>query len=91
MFWQQPWVWLVAGLVLGIAETVLPGFILLGFALGAVLTAGLLWGGVLATAPVAVVLLVFALGSAAGWAILKRVFTRPGEGPKIWRRDINDD
>lgn len=91
MIWQQPWIWLVAGLVLGIAETILPGFILLGFAIGAVLTGALLWLGVLATAPVAVVLLVFAVGSAAGWFLLKRLFTRPDQGPKIWRRDINDN
>jgi membrane protein implicated in regulation of membrane protease activity len=91
MIWQQPWIWIVAGLALGIAETLLPGFILLGFAIGAVLTGALLWLGVLASAPVALVLLVFAVGSALGWLILKRLFTRPGQGPKIWRRDINDD
>lgn len=32
------WVWVAAGLVLAILETLLPGFILLGFAIGAVLT-----------------------------------------------------
>jgi membrane protein implicated in regulation of membrane protease activity len=91
MIWQQPWIWIVAGLALGIAETLLPGFILLGFAIGAVLTGALLWLGVLAQASAAVVVLVFAVGSALGWLILKRLFTRPGQGPKIWRRDINED
>lgn len=91
MIWQHGWVWLVAGLVLGIAETILPGFILLGFAIGAVVTGLLVWGGVLGTAGLPWVLLVFALASLAGWYGLKTVFRTPGQKPKIWDRDINDN
>ena len=36
--WQEWWVWGVAGVVLAILEVMIPGFILLGFAIGALLT-----------------------------------------------------
>jgi len=90
MFWQQAWVWLALGVVLGIAETILPGFILLGFAVGAIVTGGLVWGGVLGTASLPIVLLVFAVASLLAWIGLRAVFGLPGNKPKIWDKDIND-
>jgi membrane protein implicated in regulation of membrane protease activity len=89
MIWQQGWVWMVAGLVLAIAETLLPGFILLGFAVGAICTGVLVWLGVLGGLPVT--LLVFAVASGLGWWGLRRVFGRRGGKPKIWTRDINEN
>lgn len=89
MIWQVWWAWLLAGVVLGILETILPGFVLLGFALGAVVTGVLLWAGVLGGA-LAPTLLIFALASLAGWALLRRFFgVRKGQ-VKIWDRDINE-
>jgi membrane protein implicated in regulation of membrane protease activity len=88
---HQGWVWVVAGLVLGIAETILPGFILLGFGIGAVVTGLLIWGGVMAFASLPVMFLVFALASLVAWVVLKRVFGLPGQRTKIWHRDINDN
>ena len=41
-FWLTWWIWLAAALVLAILEVVLPGFIFLGFALGAAITGILL-------------------------------------------------
>ena len=35
MFWTIWWVWLCAALVLGILEVLVPGFVFLGFAIGA--------------------------------------------------------
>jgi membrane protein implicated in regulation of membrane protease activity len=78
------WVWLIGAIVLAIAETLLPGFILLGFSLGAIVT-GLLLSGLAWT------LLVFALASGIGWLVLRKVFMRPDQRPKIWKRDINDN
>ena len=91
MIWHSGWVWVVAGVVLGVLEMVLPGFILLGFAIGAVVTGLLLWGGVVGGLPLAAVLLIFAVLSGISWFGLKRVFGVPGERPKIWHRDINDN
>ena len=38
MLWQVWWVWVAGGFLLGVLEVLAPGFIFLGFALGAVLT-----------------------------------------------------
>ncbi len=90
MLWQQWWVWMIAGAVLGILEVVIPGFILLGFAIGAGLTGLLLWAGVLGGS-LAVLLLVFAVASLVAWLALRKVVgVRRGQ-VKVWDRDINDD
>jgi membrane protein implicated in regulation of membrane protease activity len=91
MIWHMPWAWLAAGLLLAIAETILPGFILLGFAIGAVITGLCVWGGLLASAGLPALLLVFALASLAAWLALKQAFGIRGQKPKIWDRDINDN
>ena len=39
MLWQVWWVWVAGGFLLGVLEVLAPGFIFLGFALGAVLVA----------------------------------------------------
>ena len=39
--WREPWLWMVLGLGLALAEMLLPGFYLLGFAVGAVATGAL--------------------------------------------------
>ncbi|MCR8724247.1 NfeD family protein [Frigidibacter sp. ROC022] len=90
MLWQSGWFWIVIGFAMGTAETLLPGFILLGFGLGAVLTGLLLFLGVVGQS-LPVVLLVWAVASALGWVILKAVFTRHQARPKIWKKDINDN
>jgi len=90
MIWQQPWVWVVAGLVLAGLEMVMPGQILLGFGIGALVVAGLLWAGVLGhSLPVALVVL--ALASVLAWAVLRRVMGVTRGQTRIWTRDINDD
>lgn len=88
--WTEWWVWMVAGAVLAILEVLIPGFILLGFAIGAALTGLLLWLGVLGGS-VAVLLLVFAVASLLAWLVLRRVVgVRHGQ-VKIWDRDINEN
>ena len=87
--WQEWWVWMVAGFVLAILEILIPGFILLGFAIGAVLAGLLLWLGVLGGS-LAVLLMVVAVASLIAWAVLRRALgVRHGQ-VKIWDRDIND-
>ena len=90
MLWQHWWVWMIAGAVLGILEVLIPGFILLGFAIGAGLTGLLLWLGLLGGS-VALLVLVFAILSLAAWLALRRVAgVRRGQ-VKLWDRDINDN
>lgn len=90
MLWQAWWAWMIAGAVLAILEVVIPGFILLGFACGAVVTGLGLWLGLLGGSLAALVL-VFAVASLVAWLVLRRVVgVRKGQ-VKLWDRDINED
>lgn len=89
MLWQHAWVWVVVAAVLGVLEMALPGFFLLGFAVGALLVAGLVWLGVLGSLPVMV--LVAALAAVPVWLVARRLAgVRPGQ-TRIWDRDINEN
>lgn len=89
MLWQHAWVWVVVAAVLGVLEMALPGFFLLGFAVGALLVAGLVWLGVLGSLPVMV--LVAALAAVPVWLLARRLAgVRPGQ-TRIWDRDINEN
>jgi membrane protein implicated in regulation of membrane protease activity len=84
------WVWIVLGFSLGVLEVLAPGYIFLGFAIGAVATGVLVGIGVLGgTLPAT--LLVFALASLAAWFITRRMLGKQAGATKIWDRDINDD
>lgn len=92
--WTTWWIWMAAGLVLAAMEVVLPSYVFLGFAIGAILTgAVLLVGGPLAgmlAGSVPVLLLVFALASLAAWIALRlSLGVRAGQ-VKTFDRDIND-
>ncbi|EEW23794.1 NfeD family protein [Rhodobacter ferrooxidans] len=89
MMWATWWVWVVAGFGLGILEVALPGFIFLGFAIGAIATGALIWLGALG-ANLPLLLLVFAFASLLAWAVLRRVFGIRAGQVKLWDRDIND-
>ncbi len=88
--WANWWVWIAAALVLAIAETILPGFIFLGFAVGAavvgVITA--IAGGAITT--LAGTLVIFAIVSLAAWIGMRRYFKLPGSTEKTFDTDIND-
>jgi membrane protein implicated in regulation of membrane protease activity len=94
VIWSDWWLWGAAALVLGCLEMLLPGFILLGFAIGAGVVALLLLVG----GPVAVglsgslplTLVVFAVLSLLGWMALRRfVGVRDGQ-VKTFDHDVND-
>ena len=85
--WSLWWVWLAAGLGLAIFETLVPGFIFLGFAVGAALMAG-----VVALFPglgLPVLLAVFAVLSLIAWTVMRRAFRTPDDQTRIIRKDIN--
>lgn len=88
--WQMWWIWMVAGIALGIVELFLPGFVFLGFAVGAVLTGLGLWLGVL-TVAMGWLLLWFAVLSLLAWIGFRRwAGVRRGQ-VKLWDRDINEN
>lgn len=88
-FWLTWWIWLAAALALGILEIFLPGFIFLGFAIGAAVT-----GLVLAIPGMAlslnVLVLIFAVMSLIAWLVLRKLFALPQGQVKTFNHDIND-
>ncbi|MBL9061792.1 hypothetical protein [Tabrizicola sp.] len=83
------WAWVILGFALGVLEVLAPGFIFLGFAIGAVVT-GVLVGIGVPAGPTALIL-VFAVVSVVAWLVLRRlVGVREGQ-VKVWDRDINDN
>ena len=84
------WVWIAAGLVIGIFELLLPGYIFMGFAIGAVLTGVFVFLNLLqAGAPVAFA--VFALLSALAWVAMRRLLGDQAGSSTVITRDINDN
>lgn len=89
MIWEIWWAWLAFGLGLAILELLAPGFIFLGFAIGAVVMGIVLAIGVAFT--LAWALVVFAVISVIAWVALRQVFgIRKGQ-MKTFERDINED
>ena len=87
-FWAVWWVWVVFGVALGVLEVLVPGFIFLGFAVGAVLVGVLVGIGVLGGS-VPVLALVFAVLSLVAWVVLRRVVGVKDGQVKVWDKDIN--
>jgi len=88
--WQQWWVWIAAGVVLAILEIMVSGYVLLGFAAGAVLTGILISFGLLG-GTVPALILVFALASLAAWLVFRALFGLPKDNVKIYEHDVNDN
>ena len=87
-FWTVWWAWVVFGVALGVLEVLVPGFIFLGFAVGAVLVGALVGIGVLGGS-VPVLALVFAVLSLVAWLALRRVVGVTKGQVKVWDKDIN--
>jgi len=89
MIWEIWWAWVAAGLGLAILELLAPGFIFVGFAIGAVAVGILVALGVVLSLPWALV--IFAVVSVLAWIVLRQAFgVREGQR-KTFRRDINED
>ncbi|HHB80456.1 MAG TPA: hypothetical protein ENK83_01720 [Aliiroseovarius sp.] len=88
-FWFIWWAWLAAALVLAIFEILVPGFIFLGFAFGAVAVGLILLIGLIFTLPW--LLVVFAAVSLVAWVVMRQVFgIRKGQ-VKVIHHDINEE
>lgn len=81
------WVWLCAALALGILELLLPGYIFLGIAVGAVAMAGLV--AAVGTITPSTLLAIFAGVSLVAWLVLRRVFRSPDDQTRYFNEDIN--
>jgi len=89
MWWQLGWIWIVAGVALAVLEVLAPGYVFLGFAVGAAVVGVLLWLGLMGGG-LPMLLLVFALVSLAAWWGMRRVFGIRRGQIKIWDKDINE-
>lgn len=90
MIWTVWWAWVVAGFALGVLEVILPGFIFVGFAIGAVVVGAGLGVGLLGGS-LAVLVFVFSISSLVAWIVLRQTLgVRKGQ-IKLWDRDINED
>ncbi|MFN3972877.1 MAG: NfeD family protein [Gemmobacter sp.] len=90
MWWGVWWAWIAGGLLIGALEVVVPGYIFVGFAIGAVLTGVLLALGWLGGS-LGILLAVFAVLSLLAWLGLRQAMGRREGQVKIWTRDINDN
>ena len=87
--WTLWWVWMAAALVLAILEVLAPGFVFLGFAIGAfAVSLILLLPGLVVSLPV--LLLIFAGLSLLAWLAMRRYFALPKGQVKTFADDIND-
>jgi len=86
--WSEWWFW-SAALALATLEVIVPGYIFLGFAAGALfLGAGILAGITGMSLPV--MLVVFAVLSLIAYLVMRKIFGLRTGSVKVWDRDIND-
>lgn len=83
------WVWLSAALALGLIELLSPGFLFLGFAVGALAMSAITAFSLLSL-PVSGKLAIFTLLSLIAWVGLRRAFKPPKGSVKTFDHDIND-
>lgn len=87
--WTEWWVWMSGALVLATLEVLIPGYIFLGFAIGAAVMGVLILLGVSAGG-FALTLVIFAALSLAAYIGMRKVFGLQSGQVKIWDTDIND-
>lgn len=87
--WGIWWLWISAGFALGVLELLAPGYIFLGFALGAVIVGlGLALGVLGGSLPL--LLVIFAVASGLSWYGLRRAVGVQRGQVKHWDHDINE-
>lgn len=81
------WAWLALAGGLLIIELMAPGFIFLGIALGAAITAPVVW---VAQPSLTATMMVFAVASVLAWVVLRRLFQPAPKSVQTFDTDIND-
>jgi len=87
--WLEWWVWMSAALALATLEVIVPGYIFLGFAIGALVMGVLLLLG-LSGLSLPLLLVIFAVLSLIAYLAMRKIFGLKTGQVKIWDRDIND-
>lgn len=89
--WDQWLVWVGAGIILVIIEVFAPGFVFLGFGVGALVVGAVLAFGDSIISSLSVALLVFAACSLIAWFVMRKLAGERKGQIKIWDTDINDN
>lgn len=87
--WTEWWVWMSGALILATLEVLIPGYIFLGFAIGAG-AMGLLMLFGLSAGGLALTLVVFAVFSLISYLAMRKYFGLKTGQVKIWDTDVND-
>ncbi|MFT6944719.1 MAG: hypothetical protein ACJAUW_001293 [Yoonia sp.] len=87
--WTEWWVWMSGALILATLEVLIPGYIFLGFAIGAGVMGLLIMLGVSATG-LALTLVIFAVLSLISYLAMRRYFGLKTGQVKLWDTDINE-
>ncbi|MEO1639009.1 MAG: hypothetical protein AAFU41_07145 [Pseudomonadota bacterium] len=90
ILWTEWWVWMSGALVLATLEVLIPGYIFLGFALGAAMMGLLLLFGVSAGG-FALTLVIFAVLSLVSYLLMRKFFALKTGQVKVWETDVNDN
>jgi len=90
MLHAEWWVWMSAALLLATAEVIIPGWIFLGFAIGALVMGVLLLIGVSGLS-LPITLVIFAVLSLLSYLGLRWVFGLKTGQVTLFDRDINDE
>ncbi|MEM8958365.1 MAG: hypothetical protein AAGC86_11175 [Pseudomonadota bacterium] len=92
---SDPWTWIIAAVVLAALEVVIPGYVFLGFAIGAAAIGLLLGVGGPFAAWIAgsgtLLVLSFAVVSVLAWIGLRRWLSGGAKSVRRIENDINDD
>mgnify|MGYP000862194538 FL=1 len=87
--WTEWWVWMSGALILATLEVLIPGYIFLGFAIGAGVMGLLILLGVSATG-LALTLVIFAVLSLISYLAMRKYFGLKTGQVKLWDTDINE-
>ncbi|WP_108814046.1 NfeD family protein [Loktanella sp. Alg231-35] len=87
--WTEWWVWMSGALILATLEVLVPGYIFLGFAIGAAMVGFLTLFGISASG-LALTLVIFAIFSLISYLVMRKVFGLRTGQVKIWDTDVND-
>lgn len=87
--WTEWWVWMSGALILATLEVLIPGYIFLGFAIGAGVMGLLILFGISASG-LALTLVIFAVLSLISYIAMRKYFGLRTGQVKMWDTDVND-
>lgn len=87
--WTEWWVWMSGALILATLEVLIPGYIFLGFAIGAAMMGLLILLGISATG-LAMTLVIFSVLSLISYLAMRKFFGLRTGQVKVWETDVND-